>query len=234
MEKKGGKMKRLEPIESYLISAKVYEIIREAIISGKFPSGMKLTVDDLSKELKVSRTPVKEALVRLEREGLVENIPRKGMYVAKISIEDALEIYELREILEGLAARKTAERIDEENLKLLKEIIKKSENYVREEDFKNYSNLDEEFHKIIWNISANKKLFKILENIRSIIRLLMTSSVNIPGRAHSSLLEHKKIISAFEKKDPDFAETCMREHIRNVREIVLKTYFDKRKEDFIK
>ncbi len=224
-------MKKLEPIESSLISIKVYEIIREAIISGKFPPGMKLTVDDLSKELKVSRTPVKEALVRLEREGLVENIPRRGMYVARISIEDALEIYELREILEGLAARKTAENINEENLKLLKEIVKKSENYVKEGDFKNYSNLDEEFHKIIWNISKNKKLFKILENIRSVIRLLMTSSVNIPGRAQSSLLEHKKILSAFEKRDSDLAENYMREHIRNVKEIVLKAYFDRRKED---
>lgn len=221
-------MKKLEPVESFLISIKVYETIRDAIISGKFSPGTKLTVDDLSKELNVSRTPVKEALVRLEREGLVENIPRRGMYVAKISIEDALEIYELREVLEGFAVRKASENIDKESLKLLKEILSKGEKYIRNGNFKDYSNIDEQFHKILWNLSGNKRLFRILENIRSIIRLLMTSSVNIPGRASASLLEHRKILSAIEKNNPELAESYMKEHIKNVKEIVIKTYLEKR------
>lgn len=221
-------MKKLEPVESFLISIKVYETIRDAIISGKFSPGTKLTVDDLSKELNVSRTPVKEALVKLEREGLVENIPRRGMYVAKISIEDALEIYELREVLEGFAVRKASENIDKESLKLLKEILNKGENYIRDGNLKDYSNIDEQFHKILWNLSGNKRLFKILENIRSIIRLLMTSSVNIPGRASASLLEHRKILSAIEKNNPELAESYMKEHIKNVKEIVIKTYLEKR------
>ncbi len=221
-------MKKLEPVESFLISIKVYETIRDAIISGKFSPGTKLTVDDLSKELNVSRTPVKEALVRLEREGLVENIPRRGMYVAKISIEDALEIYELREVLEGFAVRKASENIDKESLKLLKEILSKGEKYIRDGNFKDYSNIDEQFHKILWNLSGNKRLFRILENIRSIIRLLMTSSVNIPGRASASLLEHRKILSAIEKNNPELAESYMKEHIKNVKEIVIKTYLEKR------
>ncbi|MFN3699082.1 MAG: GntR family transcriptional regulator [Dictyoglomus sp.] len=224
-------MKKLEPIETSLISIKVYEIIRDAIVSGKLPPGTKLTVDDLSKELGVSRTPVKEALVRLEREGLVENIPRRGMYVAQINIEDALEIYELREILEGFAIRKAAERIDEESLKILKELLNRGENYIHKSNFKSYSNIDEEFHKILWNISGNKRLFKILENIRSVIRLLMSSSVNLPGRAQASLLEHKKILFALEKKDPDLAETYMREHISNVKKVVLENYYREGKED---
>lgn len=224
---KGGKIKNLKPIQETLISIRAYENIREAIISGQFPPGTKLTVDMLCNELNISRTPVKEALVRLEREGLVENIPRRGMFVAKISIEDAIEIYELREVLEGFAVRKLCENIDEDTLKTLKELIDEGEKYISQDKLKKYSDIDEKFHKTIWDKSGNKRLFKILENIRSQIRLLMTSSVNIPGRADASLKEHKNIIKALEERNPDLAEEYMRIHIRNTREVALKNYLEK-------
>lgn len=224
-------MKKLQPIEDFLVSTKVYESIRDAIISGKFPPGTKLTVDKLSAELDVSRTPVKEALVRLEREGLVENIPRRGMFVKKIKLEDAIEIYELREILESFAIRKVAESIDKETLDILTELLSKGEEYISERNLKKYSDIDERFHKILWDKSGNKRLAKILENIRSQIRLLMTSSVTVEGRAYHSLIEHKNIVSALEKKDPDLAERYMRIHVRNTKDIVLKVLINKRKEE---
>jgi DNA-binding GntR family transcriptional regulator len=220
-------MKKLEPIEDSLISVKVYESIREAIISGQFPSGTKLTVDMLSEELKVSRTPVKEALVRLEREGLVENIPRRGMFVARIDIEDAIEIYELREVLEGFAVRKLCENLDEETLKELKELLEEGEKFIAQGKLKKYSDVDEKFHKTIWDKSKNKRLFKFLENIRSQIRLLMASSVNIPGRAEESLKEHKNILTPPEERNPNLAEEYMKLHIRNTKEVALRTYLEK-------
>jgi len=227
-------MKKLEPIEDSLISVKVYESIREAIISGQFPSGTKLTVDMLSEELKVSRTPVKEALVRLEREGLVENIPRRGMFVARIDIEDAIEIYELREVLEGFAVRKLCENLDEETLKELKELLEEGEKFIPQGELKKYSDVDEKFHKIIWDKSKNKRLFKFLENIRSQIRLLMASSVNIPGRAEDSLKEHKNILKALEERNPNLAEEYMKIHIRNTKEVALRTYLEKSKTKGVK
>ncbi|MGB9857747.1 MAG: GntR family transcriptional regulator [Dictyoglomaceae bacterium] len=220
-------MKKLNPIEESLISTKVYERIREAIISGQFRPGTKLTVDILSEELKVSRTPVKEALVRLEREGLVESIPRRGMFVTKIDIEDAIEIYELREVLEGFAVRKFCENLDLDVLNELKELLKEGERYVIQGKLEKYSDIDEKFHKTIWDKSKNRRLFKFLENIRSQIRLLMTSSVNIPGRAEESLKEHKNIIKALEERNPDLAEEYMRLHIRKTKEVALKTYLEK-------
>ena len=220
-------MKKLNPIEESLISTKVYERIREAIISGQFRPGTKLTVDILSEELKVSRTPVKEALVRLEREGLVESIPRRGMFVTKIDIEDAIEIYELREVLEGFAVRKFCENLDLDVLNELKKLLKEGERYVIQGKLEKYSDIDEKFHKTIWDKSKNRRLFKFLENIRSQIRLLMTSSVNIPGRAEESLKEHKNIIKALEERNPDLAEEYMRLHIRKTKEVALKTYLEK-------
>lgn len=215
----------LEKIEEVPgLTDRVYKVIREGIISKNIPAGTKLTVDNLSKELNVSRTPVKEALLMLAKEGLVKIVPRKGTFVNSPTLKDAEEIYDLREVLEGLVARRAAVFINDDTICKLKEIVDKSREYVEKNQPENYSNLDEEFHMLIRLQSRNDRLLRILESIEGEIRILMTTSVVLPGRMKKSLEEHEKILSALEKRDPELAEFYTREHIKAVRKAVLEIW----------
>jgi DNA-binding GntR family transcriptional regulator len=218
-------LERIE--ETPILTERVYIAIRNAIINRNIAPGTKLTVDTLSRELNVSRTPVKEALVRLEREGLVETIPHKGAFVARLTLEDIEEIYDLREVLEGLSARKAAEVIDDDSIRKLYKILEESRTYVDGNKYKEYSDLDEEFHRIIRLQSKSRRLSRVLDNIEGQIRILMTTSVSLPGRITQSFEEHKKILSALERRDPTLAESYARAHIRAVKKVVLNSFKSK-------
>lgn len=199
-----------------------YEAIRQAIISGVFAPGSRLTVDAVAKRLGVSRTPVKESLVRLEREGLVRVVPRRGAFVAMLSAEEVLELYDLREVLDGLAARKAAERITPQELAVLAGHLRRADKYAAAGDLARYSDTDLAFHQVIRQASKSPRIVEMLENLRDQTRLLMSTSITLAGRLQRSIDEHRQIYEALRRRDGAAAEEAARAHMRAARQAVEK------------
>lgn len=197
-----------------------YEAIRQAILSGLFAPGSRLTVDAVANRLGVSRTPVKEALVRLEREGLVRVVPRRGAFVAMLSAEEVLELYDLREVLDGLAARKAAERITPQELATLARYLRRADKCAATGDLTRYSDADLAFHQAVRQASKSPRLVEMLENLRDQTRLLMSTSILLEGRLQRSIEEHRRIYEALRRRDGPAAEEAARAHMRAARQAV--------------
>lgn len=202
---------------------KVYDLLVESIIKQRLSSGERLVERNLAEKLKVSKTPVREALNRLKKEGLVEGTPYSGFFVARISPEDMEEIYALREVLEGLAAREATKNINEKQIRQLDSIIQSFENCVKGKDLEHYSSLDLKFHNLLVAVSKNGRLFQTMQLLRNQTKILMSTSVVLPERVEASLEEHKKIMKAIVSHKPDLAEEFARKHIRNVKRAVFNS-----------
>lgn len=200
---------------------RVYNILLEKIIKQKFIPGERLVERDLAEMLGVSKTPVREALGRLEKEGLVYGVPYRGVFVARISPKDVLEIYDLREVIEGLGAWSAAEKINKEHIEQLNSIIQSSGDCVKKNDLECYSSLDLKFHNLLAAISGNERLSQIMQLLRNQTRILMSTSVKLPGRVKVSLDDHKKIVEAVVRQDAKLAEKLAREHVRKTKEAIL-------------
>ena len=200
------------------LSNRVYASIREGILNGKYKEHDELREITLGSELGVSRTPVREALRQLELEGLVEILPNRGAYVRGINEEDVFEIYSIRSLLEGLAARWAAEHITKEQLDELEEVIFLSEYHMKkeEENVELMAQYDSRFHEILYEASGSRFLSKVLKEYHEYVKLARKMSVQSPDRARKSVREHKQILIAIQEKDPDMAEQLANEHIRHV------------------
>ncbi|MBS3787121.1 GntR family transcriptional regulator [Candidatus Bipolaricaulota bacterium] len=203
---------------------RVYDILLKNITKRNFSPGAKLGEQYLADELGVSKTPVREALSRLERENLVDIYPNRGAYVVEIAQEDIIEIYDLREVLEGLAARQTAEKIDRSGINRFRELINSMEESLNKEDLEEYADHDSKFHSLLGRISENSRLQNVVQNLRYQARILMASSVQIPGRAEKSLRDHKEIFKFLEAGAGSKAEQKVRKHTRDTKEVVLENY----------
>ncbi len=210
---------QLEPPAS--LTVLVYEAIRAAITGRKLPAGSKLSVPDLAAQLKVSRTPVREALARLEREGLVTTILNRGSFVSFLGADDVREVYQVREVLEGLVARLAAQRVTAAAILTLTELVRTQQEALRAGDREAIMKVDMEFHRHLRDLAGNRRLSVLLQNLQDQIRIVFATSIIIPGRREKAIREHREILSAIEKEDPEAAEGAAREHIRNVREAVL-------------
>jgi len=192
----------------------VYNQIKEAILNRELQSGMKLTIDLLSKMFNVSPTPIKEALVALEREGLVESIPRRGAFVTTLTLKDVEEIYSLKEVLEGLTGKRAVEKVSDIDISQLNNILKEMEKCLRTNDFLKYEDLDSQFHSIIRKIADDRRLESFISILNSQIKLVIPVSSILQGRMEGSLQEHRKILSSLERKNPQSAEFYSREHVK--------------------
>lgn len=209
-------------IESPNLRERVYDILKRIIVFQQIQPGQKIDEESLAKQLGVSRTPIRESLCRLENEGIVKIIARRGAFVVKHSKERIIEILLVREALEGLAARLAAEDIHETTIEKMKSLFKDfSESNIRERSLE-YTQADLDFHTLIIRESKNILLMNLMNILNDHIQMLRLRTVALKGRPEHSLLEHIKIIEALERRDSVLAELLMKEHIRNVRESVLK------------
>ncbi|ADD29215.1 MULTISPECIES: GntR family transcriptional regulator [Meiothermus] len=197
------------------LNREAYKALRQAILGRRIPPGQKLVVRVLAEELGLSPTPVKEALAALEREGLVVAVPHRGYFVLEPSLEDVREIYSLREVLEGLAARLAVENDGKALLKRLERLFEKQREAAERGDMDAYGDLDLAFHRTFWEAAGSKRLLATAETIDGQIRMLINSSAAIPGRLPQSRAEHQAILQAVRDKDPQAAEAAMRTHVRN-------------------
>lgn len=190
----------------------VYENLKKMIISGEIQADSKLTEQEVAKSMNVSATPVREAFRRLASDGLVKIIPWKGVIVQSFSDKEIKDAYECREALERQAVRLATEYIDEEGIKLLKNLLDESEDYVGNERF---MEINTEIHNLIVQYSKNKKIRELLGSFREIIYNHRNFSACNMERAQSIYKEHKEIIQAMENRDIELGDKLMRLHIKN-------------------
>ena len=197
----------------------VFNTLEDAILNGSYKEGDSLNELRLSKSLGVSRTPVREALMQLELEGLVKNIPNKGAVVVGISEQDVEDIYEIRIRTEGLAARLCAEKITDEELEELEQCMALQEYYLKKQDSaKEMGELDGEFHRIIFAASKSRPLQNVLTSFHNYIRRARAVSVCVTGRAEESVSEHRAILEAITKHDGELAEKLTAEQAKGMPE----------------
>ncbi len=197
--------------------------IRSRIISGKFDLGAALSEIALAHEFGVSRTPVREALKQLQTEGLVKIRPRVGTFVSIPSRSEIIELFQMKEILEGAAARILALRGDVPELALLRTNITRSDAALAANDVATYVDLVGEFHQLIVQGAANRKLqahYTLLMNQLAFPRLV-GASLSVPGRFAKSEDEHRHMLEIISTKDGATAEQFMRYHVRASQEALL-------------
>ena len=192
----------------------VFLTLEEEILSGALKPGDTLTEIALSERLGVSRTPLRAAIHALAEEGLVEAIPNKGAVVLGVSLDDLVEIYDIRMRLEGIAASLAAKRISDDSLSKLTESVELSEFYLTKNDSDHLKELDSDFHNILYKSSGNRHLCKILTELHRNIRSYRKMSLSVPERLKTSVEEHKKLLSAIKAHDGALAEKIAVEHIR--------------------
>lgn len=198
------------------LGSQIFNKIRNDILSGNFAPGEELKEATLGKQLGVSRTPVREALRQLELEGLVQIAPNRGAKVIGISRQDVEDIYLMRARLEGLAARKAARQIKEEDLAELEEVILLSEFHVKKPESNQMVRLDGRFHEIMYRSSGSRMLDHVLTDFHHYVKMARSSSVKSKHRAEESVKEHKKILEAIKARNEDLAEQLASEHIQHV------------------
>jgi len=215
-------MERIIEINKYeSISHKIYNALKTKIMKGILKPGEKLFGNTIATDLNVSRTPVREALQRLASEGFLEIKPNKAMVVAKFSYEYSKEILEIREVLEGLAARIVADKINEQEIKEMQNIFKRMQSSAESNDLLTYCEYDDKFHDFIFKICKNHSLLKMrnyLENFIYRFRIKSLSgvkSVSVKGRLNNSLKEHRKILDSLKEHNPVKAEREIKKHINN-------------------
>ncbi|WP_117236610.1 GntR family transcriptional regulator [Thermus sediminis] len=201
-------------IQRDTLSTQAYRALRRAILARQYPPGTRLVVRELAEALGLSPTPIKEALAALAREGLVQAMPHKGYQVPAPSPRDVREIYELREALEGLAARLAALRGERTLGERLEALLRTQEEAAGRGDLEAYGDLDLAFHRTLWEASGNERLRQAAENLNGLVRLLISTTAALPGRLPASLVEHGFILEHIRTKDPEGAENAMRHHVR--------------------
>lgn len=194
----------------------VFQKLREDILNGHYQYHDELREAAIGRELGVSRTPVREALRQLELEGLVTMIPNKGAYVNGISEQDIQDIYLIRARLEGLCARMAAERIDEEKLAGLEEIIVLSQFYEEKGNWEQLFLLDSRFHSLLYESCKSKILENQLKDFHQYVQRVRKSALAKEARAEQSTKEHADIVEAIKAKSPDRADRLATLHIMNV------------------
>lgn len=190
--------------------------IREAIVRGEFVPNQRLVEADLSEQFAASRATVRSALVELANEGLVERVQNRGARVRAVSLEEAVEISEIRMVLEGLCAAKAAEHVTRDEARRLKAIGRKMRAAVSSGDVLGYSQLNQDLHRMVRELSGQRTAQDVLERLRAQSVRHQFKLAMHPGRPSVSLPEHLAIIDAICAHDPAAAEDAVRAHLRSV------------------
>ena len=202
------------------LNTQVYDILKEMIADQRFLPGSSLNVEKLTQELGVSRTPIWEAIRRLEQEGIVSHTPHVGVRVVELTRKMALELYEVRETMEGLAARLGAERAKQSIVARMKKILAEQQLVVEKQDAVAYSRTDHTFHQLVYEACGNDLLKDILEGLRY---KALPLAFKLSPHFTEFYNYHQQIVTAFENKDGAAAEAAMRRHNRRMMELVKNT-----------
>lgn len=198
--------------KSFSLADQVFDRLENDILTGVYPRGSVLTEMKLCQELGVSRTPIREALRRLEQEHLIESHSR-GLVVIGITRQDAMLIYEVRKRIEGLAAGVCAAKITDEQLAQMRDIIELQEFYAQKQDSEKVRMLDNQFHEAVYRASGSAVLYDTLMPLHRKIQKYRKASLAVRSRAKESSREHRQVFEAIAARDPKAAEQAMLAHV---------------------
>ncbi|MEA3423169.1 MAG: GntR family transcriptional regulator [Bacillota bacterium] len=193
----------------------IFEKIREDILNDVYKNDEKIIEAKVAEEMGVSRTPVREAIKQLELDGLVENIPNRGVIVKGVTAQDVEDIYTMRLAIEGIAAKWSVERMSEDSLRDLKDVYELMEFYTVKKDIEKIFELNTRFHEVIYKASSSRYLEHVLTDFQQFIKSTRKSSLASEGRVEEALKEHKQILDAFLAKDIKAATDALIYHIEH-------------------
>lgn len=207
------------------LADQIFERLESDILTERYKRGEVLTETKLVQDLQVSRTPIREAVVRLKQDHLVE-ITSHGIVVVGVSHQDLVDIYSIRLRLEGIAAGMAAKVITDEQLKQLSDILDMQEYFVGKQSPDNIRDMDSQFHNIIYRLSGRTVLCDLLVMLHTKAQRFRRNSVSDADRAALSLAEHRAVLAALRRRDSDAATVAMEAHIRAALENVEKNTTD--------
>lgn len=206
----------LRAIEHSPLNHRSYVQLREFVLSGAVPMGDRLDENALARQLHVSRTPVREAIGKLVKEGLVEYRPFQGNFVRKITFQQVRDVFEVRGAIEGLAARLAASKLPEDGLDALTAILEDVHQALEQGDMVRYALADRKFHSTIAHYSGNSALVDTLDNLSAQIQLARALANRDPHVVQRTARERPLILEAFRRRDADEAGRLLEEHIKGV------------------
>ena len=217
----GDKMKKT--VDATNLRDQTYDIIKNMIILREIEPGKKINEEHIAREIQVSRTPIREALCRLENEGIVRIIPRRGAFVSDLTETNVKEILLIREVLEGLVARLAVENMDQKTLEKLRKALEKVRTIPEtDRELIHYTRSEVDFHALLLEASNNQMLKNMMEIVNAHLQIIRLRTVVIPERAQKTVEEHQQILQAIVDGDAAAAEELMRKHVRSVREVALR------------
>jgi DNA-binding GntR family transcriptional regulator len=206
----------LKPLnENVSLDKLAYDRIKDAILTFQFMPNQALVEGELALQLGISKTPVRDALMRLEREGLVTRIPFKGTYVSDVTNQDMAEIYDIRTVLEGLSVRLATEFLTNDEIDRLEELTKIHLVTLNQRDFSGVAKINAEFHGIINHKCNNQRLIQILDDLDDLLKRYRLLSIAQGLRLEKSVPEHRAIVAALRSHDPISAEKAMKDHLQS-------------------
>ncbi len=208
--------------DKYSLRGRVFQKLREDILSGRYREHEELKEVAIGEELGVSRTPVREAFRQLELEGLIQIVPNRGAYVTGITAKDVKDIYMIRSLLEGLCARLATEKITKEQLEEMEENIYLADFHASKGHMDQMAELDNRFHDILYEACDSKMLEHTLRDYHQYVLRVRQKTLSTNTRGRASNDEHRQIMEAIKEKDADRAEQLANRHILNAYENMVK------------
>jgi DNA-binding GntR family transcriptional regulator len=198
----------------------VLDVLREAIQRGDIRPGQRIRQDEVAERFGISPTPVREALRRLEAEGLLIYVPHKGVRVAELSVDDARDIYMVRSLVESFATRLATPKLGQKELQELVELQELMERSLAASDLERLAGINDQWHSVVYRASGSRRLQEIILRLWGLFP--WDTLWVIPKRAQHSVEEHQGLLQAIQRRDADEAEDRMRQHIESARDSVLK------------
>lgn len=205
-------------------SERVYQALKHRILAGMLEPGSRLVELQLAQDFQVSRTPVRETLKRLMAEGLVRVDPVRGIVVSDVDARELEEIFVIREVLDGLAARLAAGRVSSADLTKLRLLMDMMRDSVANGQWEAMVQANIKFHDVLHQAAGNERLRHLTRNLLDFVRRFSTQAFASEERATEVLSEHEEIIKALEKRDPDMAEQVARGHVSSARAFLTNQY----------
>ena len=197
-----------------------YAALREAIVRAELEPGRQLSENELATRLGVSRTPVREALVRLRDERLVEIVPQLGTFVTRISGSAVADAQFIREALECACVRRAAELAGEDDVATLEDNVRAQERAQDTDDFDAFYVLDDAFHQALCDLSEHRAVWPVSQRARGHLNRVRRLSMPVPSYLREMIEQHRSVLSAVADNDADGAEALLRDHLRNVLQAV--------------
>jgi len=215
-------MKGVLPISrTKSLKEKAYDILKDLILTGRLEQGRLHNEKRLAEVLGVSRTPVREALLELSREGMVSFVPSKGVKVRKITVTQVQEVFELRRIIEGYIIKTIAKGLTPADLSKIEKIISKQERLASRDEEVAFIETDKEFHLFMASKMGNQQIQTILQNLRDQIHLMGIRAIRDQSRSLQVLKEHHRIFAALKKRDAKKAHDELMRHLDNTEKILI-------------